>query len=127
MAVRLPDAPQRDAQPQLEHGLPALMEEEQRRAEVVVLPLELLEPLGLVRPGRLRLGQLRELEEVGAVSQPYILFLCERAEVLECVLTDCFEHRHAWVRSTLASSQALLHDAGYVVEHRTLTGITHGL
>src|SRR5438093_929729 len=77
MAVCLPEAPERDAQPQLEPGRPALVEEDQRRAEIVVFPLELLEPLGLVGPGRLRLGHLCELQEVGAVASSHLLFLRE--------------------------------------------------
>ena len=66
----LPERPQRASQPQAEVDIAALARPGQRRAQVVVLALQLLQPCGLLCPGQRRRGHLGEPEIVGRVAPP---------------------------------------------------------
>jgi hypothetical protein len=105
--VQLPHPGQRSRQPQLGVGIVAGGPIE-RRAQIVVLPLEALDPLGGAR-GPLVVGAVGEVRVVGEVTARRLLGLARARQPLRRVLRSGSRRRQrAVVRRALAHDQRLL-------------------
>ncbi len=120
VATDVPEDAQGDYQSKLEVGLAGIAGPRESCAQVVVVRLEQLEPSRRVCPLKLRLGPLRQGDEVLRVAAPELCRIREVVETLERVLANRLEHPEAAVPPT---QQALLDERLQCVELRLADGL----
>src|SRR5262245_58625014 len=110
MGARVPVPPERGAHAQADLDLVSVERPLQRRAQVVVLLLQPLEPGALLGADQLGFAGLGQLEEEAGVPRLDMLRLSTRGQALSSELADGFQHREAWLapRSLVGPQQALL-------------------
>src|SRR5687768_14517285 len=118
MTAHPPEPPQRGSDSQTRLGPASLLQPPERRAEVVMLGAKSVQPGNLIRAGQLRLGCLRQGQEIVGVRAMHGVGITCRVETLQPVLADRLQHREARlaVDAILRSQQTLLRQRVETVE-----------
>src|SRR5204862_6636758 len=108
VAVVLPEPPDSDTEAQRPLGLPGLERERHRSPQVAVLCVVALVPVPLVRPVELRLGRLREVEEVVEMAPTERVLLAALGKLLRRVFAHRVQHREPRLRGAALANEALV-------------------